>query len=133
MGLFIDSYCYFQLTNFLYPGNVNYTILLQSKYWLSENIHVNFDTLLYLVEVFQILCLKFCFIVFSMCRRKLYQILSITRNVPCFVLLITGYFKALYYTGQNCSGVFFSVETATKSKQNDSIFKSYDFNQIVCW
>ena len=25
----------------------------------------------------------------------------------------------------------FYVETATKRKQNDSIFKSYDFNEIV--
>ena len=41
---------------------------------------------------------------FSMCRHKLYQILSISKNVPRFVLLITGYFKVLYYTGQNCSG-----------------------------
>ena len=34
----------------LYPGNVNYTILLQRKYWLSANIHVSFETLLYLAE-----------------------------------------------------------------------------------
>ena len=27
----------------------------------------------------------------------------------------------------------FYVETATKRKQNDSIFKSCDFNEIVCW
>ena len=27
----------------------------------------------------------------------------------------------------------FYVETAIKRKQNDSIFKSYDFNEIVCW
>ena len=27
----------------------------------------------------------------------------------------------------------FYVETATKRKQNDSIFKSYDFNEIICW
>ena len=42
--LFLDSYCYFQLINFVYPDNVNHTILLQSKYWLSANIHVSFDT-----------------------------------------------------------------------------------------
>ena len=36
---------------------------------------------------------------FSMCRYKLYQILSISKNVPCFVLLITGYFK--FYTKQD--------------------------------
>ena len=41
---------------------------------------------------------------FSMYRHKLYPILSITKNVPCFVLLITGYFNVLYYTGKNCSG-----------------------------
>ena len=35
--------------------------------------------------------------------KKLYQIVSIRKNVPCFVLLITGYFKVLYYAGQNCS------------------------------
>ena len=29
--------------------------------------------------------------------------------------------------------MFFFVETATKRKQNDSIFKSYDFNGTVCW
>ena len=28
---------------------------------------------------------------------------------------------------------FFYLETATKRKQNDSVFKSYDFNEIVCW
>ena len=46
-----------------------------------------------------------------MCRHTLYQILSTTKNVPCFVLLTTGYCKVLYYTGQNCSGfkVFISV------------------------
>ena len=27
---------------------------------------------------------------------------------------------------------FFYVETATKRKQNDSFFKSYDFNETVC-
>ena len=27
----------------------------------------------------------------------------------------------------------FYVEFATKRKQNDSIFKSYDFNETVCW
>ena len=27
----------------------------------------------------------------------------------------------------------FYVETATKRIQNDSIFKSYDFNETVCW
>ena len=41
---------------------------------------------------------------FSMCRHKLYQMLLISKHVPCFVLLITGYFNVLYYTGQNCSG-----------------------------
>ena len=63
----MDSYCYFQLINFLYSGNVNYTINLYtcSKYLLSANIHLTFDTLLYLAEVFNILCLKFCFIVFQ--------------------------------------------------------------------
>ena len=39
-----------------------------------------------------------------MCSHKLYQILSISKNVPCFVLLITGNFKVLYYTGQKRSG-----------------------------
>ena len=29
--------------------------------------------------------------------------------------------------------MYFYVETATKRNQNDSIFKSYDFNEIVCW
>ena len=28
--------------------------------------------------------------------------------------------------------MYFYVETASKRKQNDSIFKSYDFNEIVC-
>ena len=28
---------------------------------------------------------------------------------------------------------FFYVEIATKRKQSDSVFKSYDFNEIVCW
>ena len=45
---------------------------------------------------------------FSVCRHKLYQILSIIKNVPCFVLLITGYFKVLYYTGQNAQVLKFS-------------------------
>ena len=27
----------------------------------------------------------------------------------------------------------FYIETATKRKQNDSIFTSYDFKEIVCW
>ena len=44
VGLFLDSNCYFQLINFLNPGNVNYTVILQSKYWLPANIHVSFDT-----------------------------------------------------------------------------------------
>ena len=65
VGLFLDSYCYLQLINFLYPGNENYTKLLQSEYWLSAKIHISFDTLLYLAEVFKILCLKFSFIVFQ--------------------------------------------------------------------
>ena len=30
--------------------------------------------------------------------------MSISMNVQCFVLLITGYFKVLYYTEQNSSG-----------------------------
>ena len=29
--------------------------------------------------------------------------------------------------------MFFYVETATQRKQNDSIFKSYESNEIVCW
>ena len=29
--------------------------------------------------------------------------------------------------------MFFYVETDTKRKQNDSTFKSYDFNEIVFW
>ena len=53
VSLFLDSYSYFQLINFLYRGNVNYTILLQSKYMLSANRQVSFDTLLYLAEVFK--------------------------------------------------------------------------------
>ena len=53
-GLCLDSYCYFQLINFLYRGNVNDTILLQSRYLLSTNSNVSFDTLLYLAEVFKI-------------------------------------------------------------------------------
>ena len=56
VDLFLDTYCYFQLINFLYPGNVNHTILLQSKYWLSADIQVHFETVLYLAEVFKILC-----------------------------------------------------------------------------
>ena len=36
---------------------------------------------------------------FSMCRHKLYQILSITKNVPCFVLLILVTLK--FYTIQD--------------------------------
>ena len=43
-----------------------------------------------------------------MCRQKLYQILSVSKNVPCFVLLITGYFKVLYYTGQKWQVLKFS-------------------------
>ena len=31
------------------------------------------------------------------------------------------------------TGMYFYVETATERKQNDSIFKSYDFKEIVCW
>ena len=44
---------------------------------------------------------------FSMCRHKLYQILSLSKNVSYFVLWITGYFKVLYYTGQNRSCFIF--------------------------
>ena len=28
---------------------------------------------------------------------------------------------------------FFNVETAIKREKNDSIFKSYNFNETVCW
>ena len=28
---------------------------------------------------------------------------------------------------------FFNVETAIKRKKNDFIFKSYNFNETVCW
>ena len=28
---------------------------------------------------------------------------------------------------------FFNVETAIKREKNDSIFKSYTFNETVCW
>ena len=28
---------------------------------------------------------------------------------------------------------FFNIETAIKRKKNDSIFKSYNFNESVCW
>ena len=45
---------------------------------------------------------------FSVCRLKLDQILSINKNVPCFVLLITGYFKVLYYKGPNAQVFKFS-------------------------
>ena len=42
---------------------------------------------------------------FSMCRHIIrYQILSISKNIPCFLLLITGHFNVLYYTGHNRSG-----------------------------
>ena len=36
---------------------------------------------------------------FSVCRHKHYQILSISKNVPCFVFLMTGYCKV--YTIQD--------------------------------
>ena len=64
VGLLLDSHCYFQLINYLYPGNVNYILLSQSTYWLSADIYVSFDSLLCLAEVFKILCLKVCFTVF---------------------------------------------------------------------
>ena len=45
-----------------------------------------------------------------MCRPKLYQILSITKNVPCFVLLTTGYFNVLNYTQDKTAQVLkFSI------------------------
>ena len=43
--------------------------------------------------------LKVLFFSFSMCRHKLYQILSISKNIPCFVLLITGTLK--FYTKED--------------------------------
>ena len=88
MVLFLDTYCYFQLINFIYSGNVNYTILLQSKYWLSANIHVSFDTLLYLVEVFKILCLKFCFIVFNVLAQTIPDLVN---NKECTMFYIVDY------------------------------------------
>ena len=88
MGLFPDSYCYFQLINFLYPGNLNYTILLQSKYWLSANIHVSVNTLLYFVEVFKILCSKFCFIVFQCVGTNLPDLVN---NQECTMFCIVDY------------------------------------------
>ena len=84
----VSVYCYFQLINFLEPGNVNYTILSQSKYWLSANIHVSFDTLLYLAEVFEILFLKFCFIVFPCVGTTIPDLFN---NQECTMFCIVDY------------------------------------------
>ena len=42
-----------------------------------------------------------------MCKYKLYwyQVLSVNKDLLRLVLLITGYFINLYYTGQNRSGL----------------------------
>ena len=64
---------------------------------------------------------------FSMCRHKLYQILSISKTVPCFVLLIIGYFRVLYYTGQNRSGCSFQTQKCFTL----SLFEATMQNQ--CW
>ena len=103
VGLFLDSYCYFQLIYFLYPGNVNYTILLQSKYWLSANIHVSFDTLLYLIEVFKILCLKFCFIVFQCVSTNYTRSCQYSRmyhGLYCWLLLTLKFYTIQDKTAQ---------------------------------
>ena len=52
--------------------------------------------------------LKILLYKFSMCRHKLYQILSINKNVPCLVLLITGNFIVVYLTGQTAQVLNFS-------------------------
>ena len=88
VGMFLDSYCYFQLINFLCLGNVNYTMLLQSKYWLSGNIHVSFNTLLYLVEAFKILCFNFYFIV---CQYVGTNILDLVNKQECTMFCIVDY------------------------------------------
>ena len=43
------------------------------------------------------------------------------------------YFFFYFFYKETATEMFFYVETATKRKQNDSIFKSYDFNETVCW
>ena len=89
----------FQLINFLYPGNVNYTILLQSKYWLSANIHVSFDTLLYLAEVFKNSMFKVLLYSFFHVLAQTLPDLVNKQECTMFILLITGYFK--FYTKQD--------------------------------
>ena len=43
-----------------------------------------------------------------MCRHKLYQILSINKNVPCFVMMVSGYFKVYTIQDKAAEGLKFS-------------------------
>ena len=58
---------------------------------------------------------------FEMCRHKLYQILSINKNVPCFVLLITGYHKV--YTKQDKTAQVSLYKFYTKHDKNAQVLK----------
>ena len=51
---------------------------------------------------------KVLFCSFSTCRHKQYHILSINKNVPCFVMMITGYFKVYTIQDKAAQGLKFS-------------------------